>query len=67
MAMNAKSIISFKLGNGYGVIVLPTPLKQFAITNRLTLCSVAFVFRINSLPEVFGVREIQGDIGGVVL
>ena len=67
MAMNAKSIISFKLGNGYGVIVLPTPLKQLAIANRLTLCSVAFVFRINSLPEILGVREIQGDIGGVVL
>ena len=65
--MNAKSIISFKLGNGYGVIVLPTPLKQLTIAHRLTLCSVAFVFRINSLPEVLGVREIQGDIGGVVL
>ena len=67
VAMNAKSIISFKVGNGYGVIVLPTPLKQLAIANRLTLCSVAFVFRINSLPEVFGIREIQCDVGGVVL
>ena len=65
--MNAKSIISFKVGNGYGIIVLPTPLKQLAITNRLTLGAIALVFRINRLPEVLGVREIQGDIGGVKL
>ena len=67
MAMNAKSIISFKVGNGYGVIVLPTPLKQLAIANRLALCSVALVLGVNRLPEVLGVREVQCDIGGVVL
>ena len=67
VAMNAKSIISFKVWNGYGLIVLPTPLKQLAIANRLTLCSVALVLGVNSLPEVLGVREIQGDVGGVVL
>ena len=65
--MNAKSIISLKERYGYGVVVLSTPLKQLAIAHRLTFCSVAFVFRINSLPEVFGVREIQGDTGSVVL
>ena len=67
MAMNAKSIISFQEWYGDSRELLPTPLEQPAIANRLTLCSVAFVFRINSLPEVLGVREIQGDIGGVVL
>ena len=67
MAMNAKSIISFKVGNGYGVIVLPTPLKQLAIANRLTLGAIAFVLWVNRLPKVLGVRKVQGDIGCVKL
>ena len=67
MTMNTKSIISFQEWDGDSRELLSAPLEQLAIANRLTLCSVAFVFRINSLPEVLGVREVQGDIGGVVL
>jgi hypothetical protein len=67
VAMNTKSIISFQEGHGNSRVMMSAPIKQPAIANRLTLCSVAFVFRINSLPEVLGVREIQGDIGGVKL
>jgi len=67
VAMNAKSIISFKVGNGYGVIVLSAPIKQLAIANRLTLCSVAFVLGVHRLPKVLGVRKVQCDIGSVEL
>ena len=67
MAMNAKSIISFKVRNGYGIIMLPTPIKQPTIANRLTLGAIAFVLGVNRLPKVLGVREVQGDIGCVKL
>jgi len=67
VAMNAKSIISFKVRNGYGIIMLPTPIKQPTIANRLTLGAIAFVLRINRLPKVLGVRKVQGDIGCVKL
>ena len=67
VAMNAKSIISFKVRNGYGIIMLPTPIKQPTIANRLTLGAIAFVLGVNCLPKVLGVREVQGDIGCVKL
>lgn len=65
--MNTKGIICFELGNGYGVIVFPTPFKQLTIAHRLTFGSVALVLGVNSLPEVLGVREIQCDIGSIKL
>ena len=67
VAMNAKSIISFKVRNGYGIIMLPTPIKQPTIANRLTLGAIAFVLRVNRLPKVLGIRKVQGDIGCVKL
>ena len=67
VTMNTKRIVSFQEWYGDSRVILSAPIKQLAIANRLTLCSVALVFRINSLSEVLGVREIQGDIGGVVL
>jgi len=67
VAMDTKSIISLKERDGDRRVMLPTPLKQLAIANRLTLCSVAFVLGVNRLPKVLGVRKVQGDIGGVEL
>jgi hypothetical protein len=62
MAFKAKSVISLKHWIADNLVVLSGPVKKTPIAYWLTFGPLAFVFRIQLLAEVTGVRKVKGDV-----